>query len=1426
MSRSSEIPGLPFRHIGVAAPARSRAFRGSGARLGVDKIGEGLGASLRASLTVAFLVGLAATFAISAAPALAAHVFSGSFGGPCTGAGGACEPDQLKEPAGIAVNEETGDVYVVDKKGNRVVEFNSTGSTQLAEFNGAAAPTGPLSSPEEIAVDNSDNPLDPSRGDVYVTDLGAGAVYKFSAAGVYEGQFAEHSLVNETYYELLGVAVDPAGGVFVYRRGGGGRPEVEAYNDAASNEFISEEEFPSAYNDTGAYRGFAVGAEGDLYVANEATNTFSKRDAFKEVLIEEMDKERSTGAAADSAKNDVYIDNATSIAEFNSAPTCTAENPCETAPASALVERFGEGRLTAGSGIAVNSASFTKTVYVADSSTDTVSIFLGSIVPVVTTGEETTPVEGSATLNGTVNPHGIALKSCEFEYVAEGPFAEATVAEEEALKLAGEANERAAAARARAGKFQTEGRKERVEEEEAEAVAEEARARPQEARAREQKEGFAKALLAECTDPDVAEIGSGTAEVAVHADVAGLTPGAVYHYRLVGTNREGEETGHALTFVALGRPVSSGETVTSLSTGGVTLSAQVNPEGLDTTYRFEYDTRAYGPGEAAHGTSVPVPPADIGGGTSDVAVSQRIEGLSANVTYYWRIVAENKFGASAGLDHVFVYDTEGAPLPDHRAYELVTPPFKNGARIGKTILGLPTSIAENGSRVIEEGVQCFASSQACTVERGTVGNEFEFSRTPGGWQATALAPPATEFSANTPLSVDASAGMAIFSMPDTPSRTEDFYVRQPDGSFLEIGPSTFPEDDATSLGAGGIESGTIWHSADFSHLVWEDAHGGLTWPFDRTSPLYEYVGAGDSESEPFAVSVTGGQESTELIPGCSASMGGELGNSKNSWNALATDGRTVYFTCIGEGLYARVDGETSEAHTVAISQPRAPATLASTAPDEDCTTKECEEDIADPADWRDAEFEGASRDGSHAFFLDTQKLTDQATQGAGSVKGLGGCEASGTDCNLYLYDFDEPAGHNLIDASAPETGDETPRVQGVVASSADGSHVYFVANGVLAPGASPGDCSSAGGNGTCNLYVYERDARYPQGHIALIASVPGTDGENWVQGNSSANVTPDGRFLVFASHGDLTPDDTRTDGSTQVFRYDADPTPVEEAAHVPQLIRVSVGEHGFDDDGNAGAGEAIIVGGQAQPRGDPTMSNDGSYVFFQSPVGLTPQALNDVQLAANNGSGQPTYANNVYEWELAGTPGGTCSADAPGGGCVYLITDGRDTGLQSDGSDVRLLGSDETGHDVFFTTVDQLVPQDTDTQLDIYDARVCEPENGNPCISEPPPALPPCLGEACHGIAPAPPSLLSPGTATFNGEGNVAPTAASSPAVKPKALTSAQRLADALKACAKKPKKKRAACERQARKRYGAAKAKQSARAKKSTREEGSGSHA
>ena len=162
------------------------------------------------------------------------------------------------------------------------------------------------------------------------------------------------------------------------------------------------------------------------------------------------------------------------------------------------------------------------------------------------------------------------------------------------------------------------------------------------------------------------------------------------------------------------------------------------------------------------------------------------------------------------------------------------------------------------------------------------------------------------------------------------------------------------------------------------------------------------------------------------------------------------------------------------------------------------------------------------------------------------------------------------------------------------------------------------------------------------------------------------------------------------------------------------------------------------------------MSDDGACVFFMSPP-LTPHALNDVPIDASG-----DLAQNVYEWEQAGI--GSCPA-AQSTGCVYLISDGRDVTATSsfpceEFSSVCLLGVDTSGENAFFTSTDQLAPQDTDGgQLNIWDARV---GGGFPYT-----APLGCSGDTCQGQASGPPPLPSGGTVTFYGPGNSSPGAAS-----------------------------------------------------------------
>ena len=361
--------------------------------------------------------------------------------------------------------------------------------------------------------------------------------------------------------------------------------------------------------------------------------------------------------------------------------------------------------------------------------------------------------------------------------------------------------------------------------------------------------------------------------------------------------------------------------------------------------------------------------------------------------------------------------------------------------------------------------------------------------------------------------------------------------------------------------------------------------------------------------------------------------------------------------------------------------------------------------------------------------------------------------------------------------------------------------------------------------GAENMYVYEPDPAHPGQNetvfIAELCSGPGISGSvgdpecpaglnsrEWFAGGVNdqglwshgleggdarpVQATPDGQVLVFTSYGELTKEDHSV--ARQVFEYEAG---------TRTLKRISIGAEGFNDDGNVGgvgSADARIVtphygeGGGGQGGGFArTMSDDGAFVFFESPVGLTPGALDRVPIDA-----QGDLAENVYEYH---------------GGVVSLISDGRDTSVLSGASGQRqqsavaLIGTDATGADVFFTTADSLVPQDEDTQEDIYDARV---DGGFPLTK------PQVFCESsCQTPAAPRPASPAPSSGSFFGPGNSSLTVN----LIPRPLTSAQRLAAALKVCRKKSRRKRPACEARARKRFASkARAKRTRGATKNSR--------
>ncbi len=635
-------------------------------------------------------------------------------------------------------------------------------------------------------------------------------------------------------------------------------------------------------------------------------------------------------------------------------------------------------------------------------------------------------------------------------------------------------------------------------------------------------------------------------------------------------------------------------------------------------------------------------------------------------------------------------------LPDCRAYEMVTPPFKDGGDELRV-----RAVSSDGSRVIISSLGAFAGTEGDPIN-GTAGAVYELTRSGSGWVAYPDTPPAS-LSPNAKLfgvSLDATKELWEVLGSAKSLYSTDLDLREPDGKFVEIGPLIPPAGEAgppaDDHGGENEEVGFAGASNDLSHVLYNirAVNPTFLWPGDTTTPettaksLYEYVGTGNTD--PLLVGVN----SEGLISNCGTALGSAgLEGGGDTYNGISTNGEIVFFTAIGHDvngcneltkapevseLYARLD----QVQTIAISEPL----------HSQCS--QCKTAVRKPAI-----FQGASEDGSKVFFLTEQELF-----------------INDTTTNLYEYDFNNPTGEKIIRVSV---GSRTPEVEGVMRVSEDGSHVYFVAKAVLTTGPNrEGLTPTPGGD---NLYAFERDVTYPTGRLTFVGTLSENDAQDWSRGDErEAQTTPDGRFLVFQSSANLTSGDTSS--MPQIFEYDA----LRE-----KLVRISTGAVGYEAGAtNANASYSLIssqsfgeVSAPSETATHLAVSTDGLRILFSSSGALTGGA----EKAAAAG------AESVYEYRSVGS-----IED----GDVYLVSDGMNA------LSPVVIGLDAAGDDAFFSTADPLLSSDADTQSDIYDARV----DGGFQTPTTPEA---CGGDGCQGVLSAPPPLGLPGSISEPGGGNL-----------------------------------------------------------------------
>jgi hypothetical protein len=620
----------------------------------------GLGPSPRWTSASVVLGVFIAGLLFCGAPALGAEqtVLAHSLGKAGSGEG------QLSEPAAVALGPGAGgEVYVLDKGNDRVERFTSGGS-YVGQFNGSgllpgegsAAPTGQLSAPDAIAVDDSTSPSDPSAGDVYVADAGHDVIDKFSATGHYEGQLT--GTTGGSFGSVEGVAVDPAGNVFVYA----GEEYIDEFNDALGNGFLSQVE------GVGGALGIAVDSQDDVYVVRSYNHTLAKFAAGEFTgYIGEC--ECAAGVGVDPVTSNVYVSQGTSVAEYG--PYAI--------PAKTPLAQFGSGDLQGASGIAVSPGH---EVYVADSTADDVDVFTTVVLPDTTTGSATSITGTSASLSGSVNADGTSGASYYFQYGTSSAYGSTSPAAP-GTPISGSSTIPATASLTGLASDST--YYYRLDTTNSSGYVNYGQGKtfstpPVAATVNDRPPTVNEVLASSArltgtidaensqtfyyfeygpttaygsTTPTV-DAGIGDEDELVAQRLTGLTPGTTYHYALVASNPGGTTTGPDYTFTTAPPtpPVIATGPASSPSATAETVTGTIEPRSLPTTYQFEIGTSTSYGGILAGSVEV------LEGAQS---VTQTFQGLPLNTTYHYRLVATNEDGTTYGPDQTF--STPGYPNP-------------------------------------------------------------------------------------------------------------------------------------------------------------------------------------------------------------------------------------------------------------------------------------------------------------------------------------------------------------------------------------------------------------------------------------------------------------------------------------------------------------------------------------------------------------------------------------------------------------------------------------------------------------------------------------------------------------------------------------------------------------------------------------------
>lgn len=882
------------------------------------------------------------------------------------------------------------------------------------------------------------------------------------------------------------------------------------------------------------------------------------------------------------------------------------------------------------------------------------------------------------------------------------------------------------------------------------------------------------------TDSDARGYVSGSDDVAVTGELTGLQPNTGYLVRLLlrkqtGFSTDATRASNELTFLTdIAAPDVETLGTAQRTDTSVRLRGRVDPNGLDTTYRFEYG-RAGGPLDGR----IPIPDAAVPPGNSPTLVTQDLQGLAPSTAYQYRIVAINDAGTSEGQLVGFTTEPAGAPVEQlGRGYELVSPADKaSGVGAGSWYTG-PDASALVGWGAHERerfAVQGYLGSVLVDGPY-TYSNDWALAeRTPDGWVSSpGISRRAHGSQAKADISLSAAAddlsvmtwasgGHTLKVFPEMETWDESFVgnvlmMSQWNDGWELFGPTDLEQiaslqdrigdgpqavaADGSAVVVSASNTRGLAGQGDPTNVAFPDLQSGSSVYLDEiTGPFSDRFPGDDGVRTlvnvctpgtviPIRVGGDGSKQGAAPCPGPEdgrdarliSPHGASLSADGSTDRVISADGSRVFFmspnpepplsACSGSGtdsvcptqLYVwqrNPDGSTT---TRWISRTQVTAANDAAA-DQDAS-------LMAPVS-----FQGASRDGDKAFFRTTAPLTADDRNGAGAAPpgGVTTGDANAQSGDLYMYDApggptDDPGGGDLVRISAgPDGSSDCNAPSGTLRYvSGDGSRVYFTCAAPLSgvPTSGSGTTTTPGGTRSSadavNLYVY--DAALPDAQRwRFIARLP-TGGLGDCAATAAAscvNGTLDGSLVTFTTHGALTSDEAPGDESTgDVYAYDA---------RQDELSRLSAPRDGaageaYSCGGSMCHGEGAMADRDFSPLnrlGVASRPNGDRLAFFQSQGKLVPEDTDG--------------RYDVYQWRASD-------------GALSLLS----TGVRDD-FDAMYVGNDRSGLNVYVATRDRLTWQDSDAVLDVYTARI---GGGIPQ----PPGAPRCdvLGDACHAPGPPP----------------------------------------------------------------------------------------